>query len=103
MEEMDELIRSVIKEIEPADCSIDDLGKLVNMKCKLDQKKVEEVESEKEKKDYTEIFVKSGTTILCAVMSYIAYDRFQKRMTIFESTGRITSFIGRELHMPRIF
>lgn len=42
-----------------------------------------------------------GKVVLPVVISMIGYNIFQKRLMVYEETGRVTSSAGRELHLPK--
>lgn len=42
-----------------------------------------------------------GKVVLPVVISMVGYNVFQKRVMVYEETGRVTSTAGRELHLPK--
>lgn len=74
--------------------------KLKNERKKAKRDKKQFVESENNKVKIE--LIKGGCLIGSAVLGYIAYDMFQKRVIRFEETGKLVSNAWRELHLPKI-
>lgn len=71
---------------------------------KLEREKNEtliRVEKEKQKITFARAALEMAKIVVPSVISVVAYSVFQKRVLIFEKTGRVCSTAGRELHMPK--
>lgn len=62
-----------------------------------------EVEMSKQEITWKRVGLEMAKLIVPLSMSMAGYDFFQKRMIKFEETGRFTSAVSRELHLPNFF
>lgn len=60
-----------------------------------------EIEREKLKISWKKMLPEMIKIFGPALLSFMAYDVFQKRVLYFEEHGRISSTAGRELHLPK--
>lgn len=64
-------------------------------------KAMNEVEREKQKITLSKAGLEMAKVVVPLMISFVAYNVFQKRVMKFEETGRVTSTAGKELHLPR--
>lgn len=71
-------------------------------KIEMDRNKaMESIERGKQELTGGRVAFEIAKLVVPLVVSYLGYNVFQKRILLFEKTGRVVSTAGRELHLPK--